>query len=79
MIEGFKHLEYSARLEKLKLPSLVYRRARGRMIEVWRHFHAHDNAVARPMFELVISQRYPLKIRRGPVQYKYKQVQANFF
>ena len=24
MIEGFKHLEYSARLEKLKLPSLVY-------------------------------------------------------
>ena len=49
------------------------------MIEVWRHFHSHDNAVARPMSEISIFQRYPLKIRRGPVQYKYKQVQANFF
>ena len=79
MIEGMKEMEYSSRLEQLKLPTLVYRRARGRMIEVWRHFHTHDAAVARPMFELAVSQRHPLQIRRGPVLYKHRSVQANSF
>ena len=49
------------------------------MIEVWRHFHTHDKAVAQPMFERAISQRYPLQIRRGPVSFRHRMIQANSF
>ena len=79
MIEGLKHLEYSERLQRLKLPTLVYRRARGRMIEVWRHFHSHDPAVASDMFEMAKSQRVPYQIRRGRVSYAKRSIQANSF
>ena len=35
-IPGFKDLSYQERLKRLKLPTLVYRRARGDMIEVYK-------------------------------------------
>ena len=34
LIPGFKSLSYEERLQKLKLPTLKYRRLRGDMIEV---------------------------------------------
>ena len=79
MIEGMHMMDYSERLQRLKLPTLVYRRARGRMIEVWRHFHSHDNSVSENMFQLAVSQRNPLQIRRGPVSYSHRNIQANSF
>ena len=36
-------MSYSERLKKLNLPLLVYRRARGDMIEIFKHFHSYDN------------------------------------
>ena len=36
MIPELKHLSYPERLEKLKLPTMAYRRARGDMIEVFK-------------------------------------------
>ena len=41
----FYHMSYSERLKKLNLPSLVYRRARGDMIEIFKHFHFCDNCM----------------------------------
>ena len=38
-IVGVKHLSYQDRLQKLKLPSLEYRRLRGDMIEVYKIVH----------------------------------------
>ena len=38
-IVGMKHLSYHERLQKLKLPSLEYRRLRGDMIEVYKIVH----------------------------------------
>lgn len=35
-LPGMKHLSYSERLQKLKLPTLAYRRVRGDMIEVYK-------------------------------------------
>ena len=35
-IKGMKDLTYSGRLSKLKLPSLMYRRIRGDMVEVYK-------------------------------------------
>ena len=35
-IPGFKNMNYEDRLQKLKLPTLVYRRKRGDMIETYK-------------------------------------------
>ena len=43
LVDGFHHITYSERLKNLNLPSLVYRRARGDMTEIFKHFHSYDN------------------------------------
>ena len=43
LVDGFHHMSYSERLKKLNIPTLVYRRARGDMIEIFKHFHSYDN------------------------------------
>ena len=45
LVDGFNHMSYSERLKKLNLSSLVYRRARGNMIEIFKHFHSYDNSM----------------------------------
>ena len=41
MVPELKGLEYEDRLKRMKLPSLQYRRARGDMIEVYKHLKNH--------------------------------------
>ena len=45
IVDGLANLDYPERLEKLDLPTLVYRRARGDMIEVFKHFHTYDRKI----------------------------------
>ena len=40
MIDGFKDLPYNTRLSRIKLPTLVYRRIRGDMINVFKYLHS---------------------------------------
>ena len=42
LVEGLRDIPYKERLKKLELPTLVYRRARGDMIELYKHFHIYD-------------------------------------
>ena len=42
LVDGHSWLDYTKRLNKLDLPTLAYRRARGDMIELFKHFHAYD-------------------------------------
>ena len=42
LVDGMKHPDYSERLEKLDLPTLLHRRERGDMIQVWKHFRSYD-------------------------------------
>ena len=42
LVDNLNDLEYSERLRKLDLPTLAYRRARGDMIELFKHFHSYD-------------------------------------
>jgi ribonuclease P/MRP protein subunit RPP40 len=44
LVDGLSDLDYPERLKKLDLPTLIYRRARGDMIELWKHFHTYDKA-----------------------------------
>ena len=41
LVDGLGHLDYPERPKKLNLPTLVYRRIRGKMIEVFKHFHTY--------------------------------------
>ena len=42
MVDGMGSLDYQTRLEKLGLPTLLYRRNRGDMIEVYKHLSIYD-------------------------------------
>ena len=41
ILPSLRHLSYTQRLQKLQLPTLVYRRARGDMIEVFKIIHGY--------------------------------------
>ena len=45
LVDGFHHMSYSERLKKLNLILLFYRRARGDMIEIFKHFHSYENCM----------------------------------
>ena len=49
-VDGFKDLDYPDILRKLELPTLMYRRARGDMIEIFKHFHVYDKSVISESF-----------------------------
>ena len=44
LVNDFKNIEYSDRLRLLDLPTLAHRRARGDMIEIWKHFNVYDKS-----------------------------------
>ena len=50
-INGLSDLDYSERLKKLDLPTLRYRRARGDMIEIYKHIHTYDRSTLTPSFQ----------------------------
>ena len=45
-----KNMDYAERLEKLDLPTLLHRRERGDMIQVWKHFNTYDPSTLAPNF-----------------------------
>ena len=64
MIEGMSYIDYGERLELLRLPTLSYRRARGEMIEVWKHYHVYDPNAISPTFQRARSRRKMYQIQR---------------
>ena len=60
------HLTYEERLVKLKLPTLIYRRRRGAMIEIWKHFNTYDKKAICARFQLApraeLSRQHPLQL-----------------
>ena len=61
MVDGYANLDYQERLRKLDLPTLVYRRARGDMIEVYKHFHAYDQDLIPNTFQRQIFLKVSVK------------------
>ena len=59
MIEGMSYIDYSERLNLLRIPTLSYRRARREMIEVWKHYHAYDPKVITPTFQRARTWKKP--------------------
>jgi hypothetical protein len=58
LVDGFGTLEYEERLRRLELPTLVHRRAREDMIEVFKHFNSYDQALIPCVFK---QQQYGIR------------------
>ena len=52
VVDGMKNMEYSERLKKLGLPTLLYRRKRGDMIQMWKHFNSYDPSTLSSNFKV---------------------------
>ena len=52
LVDGMADIPYHERLKALELPTLAYRRARGDMIEVFKHIHTYDINSLSPRFLL---------------------------
>ena len=67
LVDGFKKLSYEERLRRLDLPTLVYRRRRGDMIELFKHFHVYDRAaISRSFRQAVrINRKHHLQLIRN--------------
>ena len=51
LVDNIGSLDYGERLKALELPSLSYRRKRGDMIEVYKHFNSYDEQSLSPSFQ----------------------------
>ena len=51
LVDGLGKLDYPERLKQLNLPFLRYRRMRGDMIEIYKHFHTYDKEIISPSFQ----------------------------
>ena len=52
LVDGLGQLDYDERLERIGLPTLAIRRARGDMIQLYKHIHTYDRKVLSPKFQL---------------------------
>ena len=50
LVDGLSHMEYSDRLKRLNLPTLAFRRRRGDMIEMYKHFNTYDKSTISSTF-----------------------------
>ncbi len=79
MIPSLKDLPYSERLKKLQLPTLVYRRKRGEMIQTYKYLHAIYDCKADVLFKRNRDDRtrgHSLKLFKERVN---TSTRANFF
>ena len=51
LVDGLSKMDYPDRLKQLNLPTLVFRRMRGDMLEIFKHFNAYDKAVLSTSFQ----------------------------
>ena len=64
MIEGIRYIDYGERQKLLRLPTLSYRKARGEMNEVWKHYYVYDPKVIAPTFQRARTKRKMYQIQR---------------
>ena len=51
LVDGLGNVDYPERVKRLNLPTLAYRRLRGDMIEIYKHFHTYDKDIISKSFQ----------------------------
>ena len=81
LVDRFHHMSYSERLKKLNLPSLVYRRARGDIIKIFKDFHSYSNCTLPENFRSRnrLSKKTRLPTGMGSTQRWGERTRGKFF
>ena len=81
LVDGLGSMDYTERLNKLDLSTLVYRRARGDMTEVYKHLNIHDQDAIPKNFRLHNrgSRRYDHQLVWNMPKDDTRGIQANSF
>ena len=56
LVDGLQNLDYRERLQRLNLQTLAFRRLRGDIIEMHKHFHRYDKRLCPTRSSLVKGQ-----------------------
>ena len=80
LVDGFSELDYPERLRRLDLPTLVYRRARGDMIELFKHFHTYDKSTLPKSFQPRdrVSRKHNFQLHERKPKDGLRGIQSNF-
>ena len=81
LVDGLSNLGYPERLERLQLPTLVFRRKRGDLIEMWKHFHSYDESTLAPSFKPRTrpSRQHRFQLHTPPARDGTNGAQSNFY
>jgi len=81
LVDGLYNLDYSERLKRLDLPTLVYRRRRGDVIEMYKHFHTYDKCTLAPSFKPRerLSRKHRFQLHTPQTKDGTNGPQSNFF
>ena len=81
MVDGLRDIEYNDRLQLINIPTLSMRRARGDMIEVWKHFHIYDRSTVANAFRPRprVTRRHKLQLFNNRSLDGVRGIQRNSF
>ena len=82
LVDGLGKLEYSERLKRLNIPSLAFRRKRGDMIEVFKHFiKSYDKSTLASSFQprQRVSRKHKFQLHMPPARDGKHGLKSNFF
>ena len=81
LVDGLSNMSYSERLRKLNLPTLVYRRLRGDLIEMFKHVNTYDPDTVAASFQrrLRPSRKHNFQVHEPTPKDGIRGVQANSF
>ena len=81
LVDGLGNMDYENRLKRLNLPTLAFRRKRGDMIEIFKHFKIYDKSTLSPSFKprQRLSRKHPFQLHAPPANDGKLGVQTNFF
>ena len=65
LVDHFGSLDYSERLKRLNLPTLAFRRLRGDLIEMYKHFTEYDREIVSDSFQPKERERERPKMAYG--------------
>ena len=81
LVDGLKTFEYHERLQILGLPTLAFRRARGDMIEMYKHFYVYNVDVIPSTFQprLRTSRKHQYQLTQRTPKDGIRGIQSNSF
>ena len=81
LVDHFGGLDYSERLKRLNLPTLAFRRLRGDLIEMYKHFSKYDKDIVAESFQPKerVNRRHRFQIHERVAEDGVRGVQNNSF